>query len=128
LSNGGVEAWQSKFRSDQSSPTATELATFWTEAEYCDSKRTIANTSRLPVVADKKINHEQTLLDRFLELDETFFETLFESASTPTVKVELPKYTPRPHQQQMLADVVKGLKMHDRGKLIAACGTGKTLV
>ena len=32
----------------------------------------------------------------------------------------------RPHQQAALADVVKGLAVADRGKLIMACGTGKT--
>ena len=32
----------------------------------------------------------------------------------------------RPHQQEALDDVVNGFKEHDRGKLIMACGTGKT--
>lgn len=32
----------------------------------------------------------------------------------------------RPHQQAALLDVVKGLAEADRGKLIMACGTGKT--
>jgi len=32
----------------------------------------------------------------------------------------------RPHQQAALSDVVKGLAKADRGKLIMACGTGKT--
>ena len=32
----------------------------------------------------------------------------------------------RPHQQQALDDVTDGFKEHDRGKLIMACGTGKT--
>ena len=33
----------------------------------------------------------------------------------------------RPHQQSALNDVLTGLKSHDRGKMIMACGTGKTL-
>ena len=32
----------------------------------------------------------------------------------------------RPHQQTAFNDVLKGLANHDRGKLIMACGTGKT--
>lgn len=36
------------------------------------------------------------------------------------------KYTPRPHQEEAIADVIEGFKIHDRGKLIMACGTGKT--
>ncbi len=128
MTTGGVEAWQAKFRSDQSSPTATELATFWSEAEYCDSKRTIANSARLPAVAGKKSNHEQTLLDRLLELDSNFFGSLFNAANESIQTVRPPKFTPRPHQKKMLHDVVNGLQENDRGKLIAACGTGKTLV
>ena len=32
----------------------------------------------------------------------------------------------RPHQRAALNDVMKGFEEHDRGKLIMACGTGKT--
>ena len=32
----------------------------------------------------------------------------------------------RPHQQAALADVLGGFRQHDRGKLVMACGTGKT--
>ncbi|MGN6687464.1 MAG: DEAD/DEAH box helicase [Actinomycetales bacterium] len=32
----------------------------------------------------------------------------------------------RPHQSTALADVLRGFETHDRGKLIMACGTGKT--
>ncbi len=33
----------------------------------------------------------------------------------------------RPHQVSALKDVIDGFQRHDRGKLIMACGTGKTL-
>ncbi|MDX2052703.1 MAG: type ISP restriction/modification enzyme [Polyangiaceae bacterium] len=36
------------------------------------------------------------------------------------------KKSPRPHQSTALNLVVAGLQSHDRGKLIMACGTGKT--
>lgn len=35
---------------------------------------------------------------------------------------------PRPHQREAVDDVLEGLKTADRGKLIMACGTGKTFV
>ncbi len=35
--------------------------------------------------------------------------------------------TLRPHQQEAVDKSLHGLKQHDRGKLIMACGTGKTL-
>ncbi len=39
----------------------------------------------------------------------------------------LPPKRPRPHQRQAMNAVVKGFDSHDRGQLIMACGTGKTL-
>ena len=36
------------------------------------------------------------------------------------------KYSPRPHQEEAIKDVLNGFKTHNRGKLIMACGTGKT--
>ncbi|GAA4694758.1 hypothetical protein GCM10025781_10400 [Kocuria gwangalliensis] len=36
------------------------------------------------------------------------------------------KKAPRPHQIKAIADVAAGFTEHDRGKLIMACGTGKT--
>ena len=38
----------------------------------------------------------------------------------------LPKKELRPHQQRAVADVLQGFTTKDRGKMIMACGTGKT--
>ena len=35
-------------------------------------------------------------------------------------------FSPRPHQRVAVEDVISGFSEHDRGKLIMACGTGKT--
>jgi predicted helicase len=37
------------------------------------------------------------------------------------------KYKPKPHQQSAIDDVAAGFEKHDRGQMIMACGTGKTL-
>jgi superfamily II DNA or RNA helicase len=42
---------------------------------------------------------------------------------TPTPK----KAKPRPHQRKAIRDVLRGFKTSKRGRLIKACGTGKTL-
>ena len=39
---------------------------------------------------------------------------------------EITKYQPRPHQREAIDAVMAGFKSADRGKLIMACGTGKT--
>ena len=60
-------------------------------------------------------------------------ETLLESEidwkkySPSKNEIELKeKKTPRKHQEKAIEDVLNGFKKHDRGKLIMACGTGKT--
>lgn len=35
---------------------------------------------------------------------------------------------PRPHQRRAIRDCVSGLTLADRGQLVMACGTGKTLI
>ncbi|OFT50282.1 damage-inducible protein [Corynebacterium sp. HMSC06D04] len=35
-------------------------------------------------------------------------------------------FSPRPHQQEAISKAIAGFETHDRGKLIMACGTGKT--
>jgi predicted helicase len=47
----------------------------------------------------------------------------FKPKKEPTLKR---KFDPRPHQNNAIDKVIAGLKDADRGKLIMACGTGKT--
>lgn len=46
--------------------------------------------------------------------------------SRPTDLTLRKKKTPLPHQVDAIGNVLEGFKTHDRGKLIMACGTGKT--
>ena len=39
----------------------------------------------------------------------------------------LPRKEPRPHQLEAINKVAEGFQQHDRGQLIMACGTGKTV-
>lgn len=49
------------------------------------------------------------------------------SSYTPSESPKLKeKFAPRPHQETAISRVLDGLKTADRGKLIMACGTGKT--
>ncbi|MFW9890091.1 MAG: DEAD/DEAH box helicase family protein, partial [Candidatus Thorarchaeota archaeon] len=127
LRSGEIEAWQAKFRSNRESPSFRELSTFWAEAEYTDYRRVIANSETLPAVSEKKAGHQQTLVDSFISLDERFFNALYDFATEISGIFRREKYRPRRHQTAMIEDVVKGLLIEKRGKMIAAPGTGKTL-
>lgn len=59
-------------------------------------------------------------------LGESEFDWAQYSWSTPEVLISRGKKALRPHQQAALMDVFDGFRTADRGKLIMACGTGKT--
>lgn len=44
----------------------------------------------------------------------------------PTKMVQRERKSPREHQREAITAVLDGFQKHDRGKLIMACGTGKT--
>jgi len=124
--DGKYVAYQAKFRSGRVAPTAHELATFWAESEYADFRLIISNSYSLPKVASKKKNQLSILIDAFMELDIEFFNNMYEFFNNNLVKVK-EKYTPRDYQKKMICDIIKGFESADRGKVIAACGVGKTL-
>ena len=72
-----------------------------------------------PIITITKTNLENANID-WLELYNKVI--LNDSKSDPTIKLK----EIRPHQQEALEAVHKHLLTHDRGKLIMACGTGKT--
>lgn len=121
-----IYAYQVKFRSNPNNPpTYSELATFLTESENAFARCTVTNCMFLPKIIDKKSNHFSILGNVFNELDKDFFENLYRVALEQSIVVT--KKTPRPHQQKIIHDVIEGFKNNKRGKVISACGTGKTL-
>jgi hypothetical protein len=82
----------------------------------------------VPGIADKKAGHTSILSDILDSLGEEFFQSLHDFAlGKNTKKIKIPK-SPRPYQEEILEDIKNGFKDSDRGKLIAACGIGKTLI
>ncbi len=130
--DGKTVAYQVKFRSAHAVPTAQELSTFWAESEYADMRLICANCANLPKVSSKKKNQMSILLDTFMELDAEFFNgflAYLKGDSNSSVKVK--KATPdgdHSYQQDLIDQIVAGLATNDRGKFIAACGIGKTLI
>jgi superfamily II DNA or RNA helicase len=124
--DGKLAAYQAKFRSGKGMPTGSELATFWAEAEYADYRCIVANCFKLPRIEKKKKNALSILANRFIGLDSNFFNALHNFACEKPITHCKPK--PRKYQLEILKDLEKGFDSHDRGKLLAACGIGKTLV
>lgn len=123
--NGKSAAYQVKFRVNREIPSYAELSKFWIEGKLTDYNYTIANCYYLTKLSKKNEKHLSILVDELENLNPSFFAELFEfTNSNKVVKI---KFSPDQFQKKMINDCVEGFKNHDRGKLLAACGTGKTL-
>ena len=80
-------------------------------------------------------NAEKSLLDRRDKPISRWGPDVFENSSIdwqefslarPSVLAQKGEKTLREYQQQALSDVIEGFENHERGKLIMACGSGKT--
>jgi superfamily II DNA or RNA helicase len=124
---GTTVAYQAKFRSGQLAPSYDELTSFWAESEHADERCIFANCYELPQQAYKKKDQFIILRNELNSLEPDFFEWLYTFATTGSSAIHVPKFTPMPHQNKMISEVLEGFVTEQRGKMLAACGTGKTL-
>ena len=126
LKNQKAAAYQAKFRTNRKKPSYDELAKFWVEAQHTDFNYTIANCYSITKLAQKQAKHLQILVDDFDNLDADFFEQLYEfTNNSKTIKRKI--FEPYDFQKNIIEDTITGFQTEERGKIIAACGTGKTL-
>lgn len=123
--DGSIAAYQAKFRTGREKPPYHELAKLWAESRLCDYQYTVANCYSLTDLAKKNKKHLQVLCDEFDNLDEFFFDEFQNLINSKKVVKNF--YKPESYQVEMIEAVKSGFETANRGKLIAACGTGKTL-
>lgn len=88
----------------------------------------VASTNDWSVHADDALKDQQPPVTK-IDLQTLEESQIDWSQYAPQQEPELhARKSLRPHQETALADVTKGLQDADRGKLIMACGTGKTFV
>jgi superfamily II DNA or RNA helicase len=89
----------------------------------------IATTDHLGPTAKRTIAAQEKQVSVLLRTALTALNVEWPSSLEPLrpAKTTRPP-TPRPYQRRAVAAVVDGLGKHDRGQLVMACGTGKTLV
>lgn len=122
--DGTATGYQAKFRTNRQKPSYDELAKFWVEAKKTDYHLTIANCYSLSRLCGKHNKHLSLLVDEFDSLSDEFFSKFFDLVNAKPVKREV--FRPFKYQRKMIFNTLKGFSKNDRGKLIAACGTGKT--
>lgn len=123
--NGKTIAYQCKFRTGRVAPSYDELSKFWIESKKCDYRCTFANCNKVTTLSQKLENTFNVLVQDLDALDEDFFEELYQIANAKPITKK--KYSPRKYQDRIIEEVTNGLMVENRGKIIAACGTGKTL-
>lgn len=124
--DGKSFAYQCKFRTNRIKPSYEELTKFWADARYCDYACTVANSESITNLSDKHEQNVRILASDFDFLDDDFFQQLYNLVNNKTSK-KREYFQPHDYQKKIISDVVNGLKIEDRGKVVAACGTGKTL-
>lgn len=127
---GKIWAIQAKCYAPHNSVTKQDIDSFLSESinPKIDNRLLIATTDGLAPNAVKVIKRQnevvpvhQSMLTNLLDAS---IEWPLSLDDLSTAKVKQP-YTPKPYQQIAIDQVVT--KLDDRGQLIMACGTGKTL-
>jgi superfamily II DNA or RNA helicase len=126
--DGALAAVQCKFRANRGSISYRDLATFWSEAYKAEAQLVFTNASSITDVAKRRPGQLLVTIEQLLDLDSDFFDALHAFGKDQSAKISIPKKSPRPYQDDALHDIVEGFESEDRGKLIAACGIGKTLI
>ena len=129
---GGYCAIQCKFYEPDHYVQKPDIDSFFTASgkEPFTSRLIISTTDRWGQHAEDALDGQRIPVSRVGLADIAQSPIRWDLAlPRPDTDVELrlePKRSLRPHQQQALDAVFDGFRTHDRGKLIMACGTGKT--
>jgi predicted helicase len=126
----GYIAIQCKMYAPTSTISKDDIDTFLAESgkEGFVERIVVSTTDKWNVHAENAIKGQQIPVRRIglSDLEASPIDWGQFSFETPEVLVTVGKKSPRPHQLRAIDAVVAGFEEHDRGRLIMACGTGKT--
>lgn len=126
---GGLWAIQAKQYSPAYAIKKADVDSFLAESSRAEFRYRllIATTDHLGPTARRTIKGQEKPVGELLRSDLVALEVDWPS-SIRSLRPARPKpKKPRPHQRRAVRDVVEGLAANDRGQLVMACGTGKTL-
>lgn len=125
----GFCAIQCKFYDPDTSIAESDLGTFFTQSgkNAFSSRLIITTTDRWTKHAETAIRHQDKPTNRMRMADLAELAIDWDIHKPKNTKLDITKYTLNGRQKEARDAVITGLKDNDRGKLIMACGTGKTL-
>jgi predicted helicase len=129
----GYCAIQCKFYAPDQHLQKQDIDSFFTASgkEPFTSRLIISTTDKWGKNAEDALEQQQIPVSRIglAEIGQSpvLWDFLWPAAADAEISLALaPKHELRPHQTEAAEDVFRGFESHDRGKLIMACGTGKT--
>ena len=127
---GELVAIQAKFFDPQKRLEKGAIDSFFTELgkDPFTQGMIVSTTDRWSTHAEAALNHQTKPVQRVRLQD--FADSRIDwsefDINKPEVLYKGPGKEPRKYQREAIDDVMQGFQLHDRGKLIMACGTGKT--
>lgn len=127
---GGLTAIQCKFYAPTHTLQKQDIDSFFTASGKAgfSARMIVSTTDKWSKHAEDALSGQQIPVTRLRvqDLDESSIDWSQFSLRTPEVMALKDRKVLRPHQTKALEVVREGLTAADRGKLIMACGTGKT--
>jgi predicted helicase len=127
---GGTVAIQCKFYDPAHTLQKSDIDSFFTrsgKAPFAE-RLIVSTTDKWSTHAEQALAGQQIPVSRIglADLEASSVDWATFRFEAPEELRLAPKKSLRPHQRAALEDVFAGFEHHDRGKLIMACGTGKT--
>ena len=88
----------------------------------------IASTDHLGGTARRTLDGQEKPVGTLLRSDLVALDLAWPRSLASLRPAKLKPKKPRPHQRDAVSDILKGLATNERGQVVMACGTGKTLV
>jgi predicted helicase len=127
--SGDVWAIQAKAYAPDYSVTKRDLDSFLaaSASRRFSYRLLVATTDRIAANARKTMEHQAIPVGMLLRSDLVASVLNWPVSPTRLVAPKAPKKKLRADQREAVRDVLAGFKTSDRGQMIRACGTGKTL-
>jgi predicted helicase len=127
--DGGLWAIQAKAYAPEHSVTKRDLDSFLaaSASRRFSYRLLVATTDRIAANARKTLEHQAIPVGMLLRSDLAASNLTWPASARRLVAPKPPKKKLRADQREAVRDVVAGFRRSDRGQMIRACGTGKTL-
>lgn len=127
---GHLWAVQSKFYASDHTLQKSDIDSFFTASGKSSftNRMIVSTTDRWSTHAEAALDDQQIPVTRIrlADLDDSTVDWHSYHPGRPGMVAQRPRKSLRPHQDTAIAAVELGLTTGDRGKLVMACGTGKT--